>query len=77
MTIRIRILKAFLVPTKWNAKRWKAYIIKRDFDRFYNTYHHMKTMSKEDRSIILFGLPYEELEEAITWLQLESIVTGN
>lgn len=71
LRIRILVLGKIIKVFEWHNYRWKGYFIMKEFNKWYKTLKHLKSMDKTDRSTILLSVPIEELEDVIALQKLE------
>jgi len=76
LDIQIAMLEKLKRFFDWHERRWKAYFLMKKWDRWYDTFVHMKEMDKSDRTMILSVLPYKDLEEAMTMKQWSHVING-
>ncbi len=76
LKIQIMLLGQLMRFLNWHNKRWDRYFEMKKWNKWYDTFVHVKEMEKEDRVLILTVLPYKDLEEAITWQQWTHVLTG-
>lgn len=74
LDIQIAILDKILRFLSWYERRWKAYYIKKDFDRYYETIMNVIDMDKLDRKMVLGVFTVKEMEEAVIMKKLTDIV---